>query len=192
MTVIFDKDDHAYYTEQGRLPSVTQILQGVGLIDTTWFTTEAMERGTLIHNITEQIDKGSPETPIDICYQGYIDAYKKFKADTKLKFEHIEQELAHPLLNYAGTPDRAFPLVDIKTTTSKSYRADVLQLAAYWLLLHANKLTGTLLPSAYFLYLYDDGTYYFSRVKNLVDYFPIWYSVLTVYNYKIKKTKGEI
>lgn len=192
MEVIFDKETHSYYTPNGKLWSVTQILQQVGLIDTTWFTTAAMERGSLVHSITEQIDKGSPETPVTTCYQGYIDAYKKFKVDTKLNFEMIEKELAHPLLNYAGTPDRAFPLVDIKTTTNKSYRADVLQLAAYWLLLQANKLTGTLLPSAYFLYLYDDGTYYFSRVKNLVDYFPIWYSVLTVFNYKIKREKGEI
>ena len=48
----FRAEDHSYHVNGVRLPSVTEILKDVGLIDTTFFAPEHAERGTRVHEAT--------------------------------------------------------------------------------------------------------------------------------------------
>ena len=56
MAVIkLDRETHTYTPN---LPSVTEILRSVGLIDATWYTEEARQRGTAVHLACEYWDSG--------------------------------------------------------------------------------------------------------------------------------------
>ncbi len=133
----FDAASHTY-TKDGRvLPSVTQILQGAGIVDTTWFTEQAAWRGSVVHRCCQLDDQGDlDEGSVPNAAKGYLDAWRLFKAQVPMNFISIEQPLCSGL--YAGTPDRdaEWAVVDIKTGAILPWVG--LQLAAYSELISAN------------------------------------------------------
>lgn len=121
----FDKQTHTYRVDGIRVPSVTQILNGAGLINTDWYTAESAQRGTAVHTICEMEDNGVLDLGVVRRsypqYLGYLDAWKAFKRAATTKFTAIEERFYYPALHYAGTKDRRmiagteYCIVDIKT-----------------------------------------------------------------------------
>lgn len=109
----FYPESHTYIDDQGRLVmSVTQILRDSGRIDDRWFTEEARERGTLVHQFCEQYAKGfrnggpTPET------DGYTGAFVAWIEQTRPYVIDAERFITNTIdaLTYAGKFDL---LVDV-------------------------------------------------------------------------------
>lgn len=135
----FDEQTHTYTLEGRVLPSVTQILDAVGLIDKQWYTEEASQRGTNIALATELLDQGNLdretlETDFP-GYVGYVDAWQDFLTTSAAEVIWIERAVFDRALQYAGTLDRLVRItgvnyvLDIKTGSPCSWHA--IQTAAY-------------------------------------------------------------
>jgi hypothetical protein len=128
-----DKATHIY---EPNLPSVTTILQACGLIDTTWFTDEARDRGSRIHQLSEDYDRGqldwSAVTDEDL---GYVQSFAQFRINHQdLVWDWIEVPMMDSLGLYAGTSDRMIcqrpkHIWDLKTGVHYDWHR--IQLAAY-------------------------------------------------------------
>lgn len=178
------------YKDNGRIiPSVTQILNGVGLIDFSGIPSRvldiAKERGTTVHLITELLDRDElDESTIDPDLIGYVDAYRKFVEEYHIaKITAIEKlvysDAKH--LGYAGTLDRKAVLstglkllYDIKTTAEKS-QVHALQVTAYEL------ADGEKMDQLGCVYLAADGKYEFQPYDRCVSG---WLAALQLYKWK--------
>ena len=129
--------NHKYTIDDQPVPGVSEILQGVGYVDTRYFDAESRQRGTAVHKVCELWDKGTPIPGLAKFPElhGYLEAWKKFRAEAGFKPEEIEYVVGHPALMYAGTLDRLGDmdgsnlLVDIKTGTPAWWHP--IQTAAY-------------------------------------------------------------
>lgn len=140
-------DKRFYYTDEGKpLPSVTTILEafpkGYGFYewlkkngeDSDEIRDEAGRRGSVVHGLTEDYDRGkkvsllteSGEIGINTLEWSMFERYVQFrKANPQLKVIEIEQNLVYELGGYGGTKDRIFDLpgfgrmlLDIKTANN--------------------------------------------------------------------------
>lgn len=120
-------------------PHVTEILKRSGLVDTTWFSDEVRDRGTIVHEATEFLDQDdldweSLEEMEDPSILLRVRQYEKFKRDTGIEILKIELPVTHRL-GYVGRLDRVVILnarkgiLDIKGTTESPWHG--VQLAAY-------------------------------------------------------------
>ncbi len=194
MNLTLDPVAHIYRNERGDIvPSVTQILQCAGLVDFSGIRPEvlelAAERGTVVHAITEYLDKGTlDEDSIDPALAGYVEGYKAFKKQYGInKCISIEKQIYHKTLGYAGTLDRigtladeTLMLFDIKTGCKEA--AHEIQLAGYFNSLNAEsrghiKTIGT-------LYLSEDGKFEFvpADVKRA---WPVFLAALNITKWKM-------
>lgn len=135
----FDEATHTYFADGERVPSVTQILDSVGLIESDYFTEEHRRRGILVHALCAmsntgslkeffaQKDRGMQWTPEEIEEAKlYHIQYRKFLGSIKgaYKFEGAEQKVFCPEFCYAGRLDfwgklAGLPAIfDIKTNRS--------------------------------------------------------------------------
>ena len=171
------------------LPSVTEILQDVGIIDATWFTPEACERGSNVHRICQLHDeKDLVEGSVDPSLKGYYAAYQKYLAESGIDvWSWIECPAMDPLLTYRGTSDRlatARPriLLDLKTGAPLPWHA--LQLAAY-----VNMLADPYSYDRVGLYLRDNGTYSLKHYPkgNYAADLRVFMASLTLYNWRRTK-----
>lgn len=134
----FDPESHTYRLDGQVVPSVTQILSEAGLIDGQWYTDESQLRGRTVHIITALDDRGElDESQVTGEYQGYLNAWRLFKADTKCEVVALEARVCNTLCRYAGTLDRQLCiddiqlLGDIKTGASEWWHK--FQTAGYWM-----------------------------------------------------------
>lgn len=140
----FDPALHAYVVAGVEYPSVNQILQDGGIVDTRWFKEGGAERGIRIHHICELADK-SEEPSMRLYldgaleeYEGYLDAWEDFKEKSGFVVNLIETHLYSRILGMAGTPDRIgflndnLTILDIKSGTKLKWHG--LQLAGYKML----------------------------------------------------------
>jgi hypothetical protein len=117
------------------LISVTQVLTLAGRICTDWFTPESAARGTAVHDLTEQYDRGDTlEIPEGL--KGYMDAYVDFVATVRPVYCASEVEAVHAELGFGGRIDRvcsalfgAPGILDFKTSDPYPWHGQ--QLAAY-------------------------------------------------------------
>jgi hypothetical protein len=131
----FDPLQHRYWIGTRELVSVTRILQDAGLVETTWYTETARDRGTAVHRAAEAMDRdhaigaGAPDI------EPYLCAYQRFLQEARPVWHGIETAAADPCLGYAGTIDRWGTLqgepvvVDLKTGAIPPWAP--LQLVAY-------------------------------------------------------------
>ena len=56
-SVRFDAVAHRYWSGPRELLAVTRVLREAGLVDATWYTDAARERGAALHALTEAIDR---------------------------------------------------------------------------------------------------------------------------------------
>lgn len=131
-----DEATHTYMLGGRRLPSVTEILVGAGIIDTQWFDETSRWRGSAVHLACQFDDEGElDEERLDPQLAGYLAAYRKFKRETGFVPQVIEEPVFHPAMGYAGTPDRIGQigevscLIDLKT--GQQNKATLYQLTGY-------------------------------------------------------------
>lgn len=160
----FDDARHKYYADGREMPSVTQILQAVGLISSHSFDEAARWRGSEVHRLCYEDDL----QPIDFRkvlpeHRDYVRAWRKFKRDTSFVPKLIEHRVDSLGFGYSGRLDRVGnrpgqrlrTMLDIKTNKQGQVGDYVrYQMAAYALALE---------PSAIFermaVVLKPDGTY---------------------------------
>lgn len=173
MTLHFDPATHTYTVDGARLPSVTEIIRPIAP-DFSAIPPAVLERkralGTAVHeacDLDDQDDLGE----VDDQLQGYVDAWRRFKAETGLQVTMSEQRLHHDALRYAGTLDRLVAigdvmwLLDLKTSADPAPSYGV-QLAGYAELLAA---AGTVADRRATLHLRADGTYRLCEFTNPND-----------------------
>lgn len=191
--VEFDAASHIYSVEGERLPSVTQILQGCGIVDLSGVPVQALdyaaERGTAVHRFCEFLDQGEADwaqiegTPLE----GYCRAYAQFREDTGFSPRLVEHRFSASVhgMRYAGTVDREGDIggratvLDLKTGTTEQ-RSWCVQLAAYALGLRES---GRPLRARAALHLRADSSY------RLIDYRDprdeqVWLAALAVETWK--------
>lgn len=141
-TLFFEPESHTYSIDGERIPSVTEVLSDVGIVDYSHLpesTREmALARGRAVHLATQFEDEGDlDEASIPDDLRGYLEAWRRFKRETRFVPELIEYRSFHPSHKYAGTLDRTGNLggnvlnclLDIKTNDAQEWVR--YQLAAY-------------------------------------------------------------
>jgi hypothetical protein len=124
---------HEYRAEDGtRLPSVTEILKRVGIIDTAGFSRKAADFGSSVHQATAAIDRGErrlEDYAAEEPRQPYLRAWQVFKECYVARILHIEQIVGGLEVGCAGTLDRLVLLkgggepvvLDLKTGKEKHW-----------------------------------------------------------------------
>jgi len=153
----FDEATHTYFADGERVPSVTQILDSVGLIESEFFTEEHRRRGILVHMFIAMTNTGKvPNVKVEGYGAAAIDEareyhkqYVKFLASMKgaLKIEAVEQKVFDPMFRYAGRLDFSGQLAGLPTIFDvKTNRAGYTPVWAKWqLAAYANALEPTLM-----------------------------------------------
>ena len=165
--MIFDPVLHEYRDGNLIIPSVTQILKRAGYIDDRWYTEEARDRGSAVHEFCDRYangirfdDLGRPLASLEYvnACAAWMKNSRAYAVQTEFKIDHI--------LNgrrYAGKPDLLAEIasrrviIDYKTGGKAPWH--VLQIAAYAL--------ATNPDNAMVLYLKPDGRYVESWVSPL-------------------------
>lgn len=104
----FDEAEHIYKWNGCRVRSVTQIIKDAGLIDDTWFTEFARERGKAVHKaIFLDIMGDLHFDSLHPVVKPYIEGWIEFKAFSRIKTipEYCEHRGYNPIHEYAGTMD---------------------------------------------------------------------------------------
>lgn len=126
----FKEKNHIYLLDGMQIPSVTQICEVMTAFlykdkeKNDYLSQLAMQRGTDVHEICEDLDAGNQVTVGDPELIPYVSAYVKFLGDNKVEWEQIEETIYNGDWNYAGRLDRFGMLndkptiLDIKTTSS--------------------------------------------------------------------------
>ena len=132
----FDPEKHIYRVGNIIRPGINECLESVGLkpslsaipADVLEF---ARTRGKAIHAVCELYDRGHlGQYEIDPRTEVYLEAWKSFRMDWSFDPEIIEQPMAHPVYQFAGTPDRAGTVegkpsvVEIKTVSGEAKEPD--------------------------------------------------------------------
>lgn len=181
----FEPTDHTYWLGNRQLISVTTALKEAGLIDTTWFSDAAAERGTYVHAACDLLDDGNlgeclPE------HAGYVAAYQQFLDDIEPQWHQREQMVYDEVRGYAGKLDRAgyindqWTVVDIKTGPKSPWHG--LQLAAYARL--ALSPDRNVKPWRRALYLTKHGQYALEPYTNSRTEEGIFLAALTVAQFR--------
>lgn len=119
MTLSFNKETHTYMYDNVKVPSVTTILKPiVDFSKVPVHTLELASRfGTAVHLACEYDDKGTlKEDELSDSLKPYLNAWRKFSADHKVKWDKIEDIVFDKKLFYAGCPDRLGRVKGISTT----------------------------------------------------------------------------
>jgi len=120
----FDDTDgkHEYVVDGVPVPSVTQVLKGVGIVQ-NWGTEADMQRGSFVHKaihllVESKLDMDS----LDSLLKPYVAGFLMFLSETGFKVELSEHIVYNRKMGYAGTLDlygrtrHPTPwLIDIKT-----------------------------------------------------------------------------
>lgn len=187
MNFVFDEETHTYKIGDRKIPSVTEILVSEGFIDTTWYQEYGRDRGKKVHKATHLYDAGElDEEELDPVLRPYLDAWIKFKADTRFEIYECEIPSVDQFYRYAGTPDRiglfdkSITVLDIKTGAVEPWVR--LQLVAY------GQMKGAYGRIA--VQLNDDGTYRLHQFLDRQDK-SIWDAVLATHWWKRNNLKGR-
>lgn len=160
----YDDSQHLYYLDGEECVSITQVLKEVGAVNTDYFTEEHARRGTLVHKMTELMDRPLDSKPmlyddLDHANVGEVEVAAKYAAQWvrlredihfEILPEGIERKVFDPLHRYAGRLDRHIklraPCVDVALAEIKTNQSGYLpkwtglQLAAQGHALEPNAL----------------------------------------------------
>lgn len=200
----FDAVSHSYTLQGFPVPSVTRVLSPLQDYDpTSQYLETARQRGTDVHTATElhdrrrdaiviRDDKWRPDgirgyiTATTIA--PYLDAWKKFLADTDFEIHEIEKRVCSLRHRYAGTLDRLGVLngrrvvIDIKTTAKMSPVMGI-QLAAYQFAVNEKTPWVKQYPYRFICQLKPDGSYRLEEFKDKSD-FTVFLALLTIHSWR--------
>jgi len=191
---LFDAAVHQYTLDGQVLPSVTGILKPLqnfyGVPPDVLQAKAAL--GTAVHRACELLDNDDLDQESEegraglVPIAGYLDGYKKFKAELEPVVLENETQQYHPVHLYAGTIDRRYTIkhdlwdIDLKSTVAMSPVVG-LQTAAYSEMFKANGVRGKARRGA--LQLFPDGKYKLHEFKDPSD-FAVFLSLLNVHRFK--------
>lgn len=138
----FIGETHQYFDGEIELPSVTHITRflqtDVASGAKDWLRDIAADRGRRVHEYCADIDYGAEPETIDWDCVGYVQAYRTFKRDYRIKeWQAIETPLGSAETGFAGTLDRLgyidgrLTIVDLKTGATVHKTAWAAQLTGY-------------------------------------------------------------
>ena len=137
--VDFNADFHEYTINGRVIPSVTQILKNTGYIDDRFFTEEARDRGTAVHELCRRYADGERQDKMNrpLFKLEYVNAFSNWMHEKHVYVIKSESTVYGNINGheYAGMFDiladinGKIVLVDIKTGTKLKWHP--LQLAAY-------------------------------------------------------------
>lgn len=184
--VRYDPDRHLYYSPSGEwLPSVTQVLDGVGLTSQFYRGQRAADLGTAVHNACCLSDLGILDKDLtDPEIVGYVSGYEGFIRDSGFTILESEKLVWSKRHRYAGRLDR-FGLLDGDSTlldlkTGVLQEAAALQLAGYQCAYDEETGCGPCRRIA--LKLYPDGRYAIREWSGDDDVYT-WLAALRVYRW---------
>lgn len=126
-TLDFNDEQHAYTLNGRRVPSVTQVLDPLQMLDgIPWEVLEAARIfGNNVHYACHFHNIGTLDwSSLDEVLAAYVRGYLKFLAETSFVVLASEERVASPKMGYAGTLDirgilnRKKALIDIKSTAT--------------------------------------------------------------------------
>lgn len=192
----FEPAGHRYFIGAAPVPSITQILNGAGLVPVIpQWTPAVRERGRRLHRDTATRDLTGhwPELLVQTDLPRRV-AYEQFLHDAAPVYAEIEQPRYSKLFKYAGTPDRiggfdparfrvpGVPIVgigfaiDLKCGEPLAHHG--IQTAAQVVLVDGRRPSqagSVVWPRLrYTLHLRADGTYRLVRWGNLQDFSGWW------------------
>lgn len=103
-----DLESHTYSFAGKRVPGVSEILTALGIVNATWFSDFARDRGSAVHSALEYLLTGKLLwDKLDPRIVKYVEAAVRFLDDAKADRESacVERPVWNPTLRYAGTPD---------------------------------------------------------------------------------------
>jgi len=152
----FDAEKHEYKVDGKVKPGVNAVIDGAGLRPPYRGPAKYGIRGTDVHSICQFYDENRLGN-VALCYQGYLESYKKYLKLYKPFYFAIEQIQYSDKYGYCGTPDRIGfvgkqqAIIDLKSGVPTPY--DGIALYGYQLL--QDKPEKYML---YDLYLKKDGS----------------------------------
>lgn len=121
------------------LPRVTGILKSNGMIDTTWFKQEDLDRGTQVHIACQLYDENDLDwdslKEMDPRVTLRLTQYQRFLEEMKPEILAIEERVENKTLRYIGHLDRRYiirgteGICDLKAPSKAPWQA--IQLALY-------------------------------------------------------------
>ena len=189
----FDEAKHEYRLEGALLPSVTQVLKP--LQDFSTIPEDILERsanfGVAVHLATALWDQNDLDMDsMDVAIVPYLEAWKRFRDETKITFEAIETQVVSEKYRYAGTLDRIgflnekATVIDIKTGVVNPTIG--VQLAGYlvaWNEAHVLKVTRRASVS-----LRKDGSYRLDFWDDKSDW-ATFLSLLQIHNWQLAHSR---
>jgi hypothetical protein len=187
MQLTFAAGAHAYLLNGQPVPSVTQVLKDVGVIDTSWFPAGSADFGQQVHRALELYDRGTlDEAGLDPAFHPYLSAWQDFRIETGFVPELIEHRVVSETFRYAGTLDRFGrmsenrpALVDIKSGAVPDWTG--LQLAGY-----EEALPGEGRPLRMAVQVTAEGKYRIHQFNSRSDR-GTFLAAATVYHWKHRK-----
>lgn len=190
----FDEESHTYYFDNKIIPGVTSVIKP--LMDLDHIDQEVLERkskiGTAAHKATELFDEDNlDESNLHPIIVPYLDAWKKFRNETKIEIVSSEAKVFNQKYGYAGMYDRIAVLydnpciIDIKCTAVLGAHVGN-QLAAYKEAHNAENEFQV--KNRFAVQLRPDGTYRLEEYKDRTD-FPVFLSCLQIYKWRMKNVK---
>lgn len=185
----FDPEGHRYYLGEYRLPSVTEVLEPLQLLD--GIPADVLEaariRGQHVHTGCHlMVHKQLEWATLDPQLVGYVSAAKKFLEECEVKVLASEHRMADPGLKVAGTLDilgimrRYTCIFDYKSTATMPRTAGP-QTAAYDHLYRRN--FGGRPMKRYGVQLKPDGTYKLYPYDDPRD-FTYFTSALNIWHFR--------
>lgn len=161
----FDSESHVYKIDGQIVPSNTQVLTDVKIIDDTWYDEHGKERGKAVHFACQLIDEESLDwSTVSDEIAPYAHAYEKFKIESSFVPNLIEIPHYNFTFRYGTTidrtgtlPKRGEILLELKSGAVEDWAG--LQLALQ------NECLPKRLPR-FALQLKSDGTY---RLQEFTD-----------------------
>lgn len=102
----FDAATHTYRLAGKVLPSVTQIIREAGLVDATWYTEQARERGSAVHLACQLLDEDDLDSDgLDPRIEPYVRAWERYKTEADAEVLETERAVVHRVYGYAGRMD---------------------------------------------------------------------------------------
>ena len=185
--LIFDEENHIYTLDGVRVPSVTQILQGAGLVSFNAVNPDILERaqkfGSASHLACALDDKNQLDMKsLDPALLPYLENWRQFKKDFGItEFAEIEKQVFSKRYQYAGCLDRLWEntLIEIKTSTSIPTTTG-LQLIGYQTAYR--EMTKIKIKQRLCVQLLE-GTYKVQEYKDKIDA-SVFLACLTLINWK--------
>lgn len=113
----YDELDHAYYLNDQRIPSITQLIEMGGLVNgKDYFTEESRQRGTEVHALCADWDMRALD-PLTVTSnrRPYLLAYIAACDALKPEWEAIEEADVHPDYKFAGRTDRVGRVLGLRS-----------------------------------------------------------------------------